>query len=404
MKAILTFVKKLLPLGIFVMLVISPTQYAIEVTEKVYLSIVDPIAWGLFAVFCICAVMGLIRPRCPSLFGILLAVIVGASAIRASNRMSSMKELFQMAEYFIVAYMLLSFLVSDAKRRALAINLFAGVGSLIVIIALIQYLRPSMPVLGVAGTFGNRNVLGGYLCLLLPLMTGLMLHEKNRFKLAWYGLTLTTGLLVSLSGGAMIGIIAGITIIAMLRGRVAFAGIATVLLLAAFLIPPHLPRDNAALLRESVQLFDDDGNVTRRYTEWQAAATMTQDNALLGVGAGNYQENIGMYYGVLPDPVGPTEPDTQNLYAVTASSLGLMGLVALIGLFAHSAASSIRRYSAAAAGLERGLQAGLLGSILAFSIAALWSPLLVRGISIPLVFILVLAAHSPEQPDSVSSD
>ena len=400
MKNIPAIIERFLPFGIFAMLVISPTQFAIEVTDKVYLSVVDPIVWGLFLLFAICVVTGHIRLRCPSIFGILLALMVAASALQASNRMNSMKELFQMVEYFVIAYMLVSFLISDAKRRAIAVYLFAGVGTLIVIISLVQYMRPSLPPLDIAGTFGNRNVLGGYLAILLPLMTGLMLYEKNRFRLAWYALTVIAGSVVLLSGGALMGIILGLAIVAMLKGRIAFAGLAAILLLAIFLIAPHLPRDNATLLRESVQLFDDDGNVSRRYTEWQAAATMTQDNPLLGVGAGNYQSNVGMYYGVLPDPVGPTEPDTQNLYVVTASSIGLFGLAALIGLLCHSVASAIRNYASARSGFERSLQAGLIGSILAFAIAAIWSPLLVRGISIPLVFILALAAQAPDQSDA----
>jgi O-antigen ligase len=400
LKKIPAILKKFLPFGILAMLVISPTQFAVEVTDKVYLSVVDPIVWGLFLLLAICVVTGHIRLRCPSIFGLLLTVMVGVSALRASSRMSTMKELFQMVEYFVIAYMLLSFLISDAKRRAVAVYLFAGVGTLIVIISLVQYMRPSLPPLDIAGTFGNRNVLAGYLAILLPLTTGLMLYEKNRFRLAWYALTVIAGSVVLLSGGALMGIILGLAIVAMLRGRIAFAGLAAILLLAIFLIAPHLPRDNATLLRESVQLFDDDGNVTRRYTEWQAAATMTQDNPLLGVGAGNYQDNVGMYYGVLPDPVGPTEPDTQNLYIVTASSIGLFGLAALIGLLCHSVASAIRNYASARSGFERGLQAGLIGSILAFAIAAIWSPLLVRGISIPLAFILVLAAQGPDQSDS----
>jgi putative inorganic carbon (HCO3(-)) transporter len=395
MKKTSSILMRLLEVGILAVIAIAPTQYAFEVTDKVYLSVVDPLIWGVLVLFGVCVAMRLIRPSWPSLFGSLLILMIGLSAINASNRMSSMKELFQMVEYFTVAYILFAYLVSAPSRRAAALYLFEGIGTVIVAVSLVQYLKPSLSVLDVAGTFGNRNVLGGYMALLLPLMAGRMLCEKNRFRLAWYALTIAIGLLVTLSGGAAIAIIIGLMFVTMLSGRLAFIGLMAALLLGMFLIVPHLPRDNALLLRESIQLFDDDANVSRRYTEWEAAANMIEAHPLSGVGAGNYQENIGMHYGILPDPIGPTEPDTQNLYMVTTASAGLIALIALLGLFCQAAVSALRKYASAGSGMIQGLHAGLLGSIIAFAIAAIWSPLLVRGISIPLVFILVLARHSP---------
>ena len=390
MKSIL---KKLLVIGIFAVLVIAPTQYAIEVREKMYLSAVDPAVWGLFLLLAIGVVMRVVRVRAPSIFGCLLIIVVGVSAMKASNRMSSIKELFQVVEYFVIAYMLFAFLISDGGRRQAAVYVFAGVGTVIVLLSLLQYLSSGLSSLQVSGTFGNRNVLGGYLAILLPLMMGLMVYEKNRFRLIWYALVVVVGLLVNLSGGSIIGVLVALAIVLMLRGRVVFAISTALLLLAVLVVTPHLPRDNPEALRESIQLFDDDGNVCRRYTEWQAAVAMTQRNPVLGVGAGNYQENIGMHYGILPDPVGPTESDTQNLYLVTVSSIGLVGLAAFVGLLCSSAVSAMRQYARAETGFDRGLAVGLLGSIIAFSIASIWSPLLVRGISIPLVFVLCLADH-----------
>jgi O-antigen ligase len=392
-KNISPILKKLLVIGVFAILAISPTQYAIEIREKMYLSAVDPAVWGVFLLLLVCFAMRLVRLRPPSLFGSLLILVVGLSAMKTSNRMSSFKELFQVVEYFAVAYMLFAFLISDPKRRTAAVYVFAGIGTVIVFLALIQYLRPGLSSLEVAGTFGNRNVLGGYMALLLPLMVGLMLYEKNRVRLVWYAATVTVGLLVNLSGGSVMGVLVALAIVVMLRGRLVFAGLTVLLLLAVFVVVPLLPRDNAEVLRESVHLFDDDGNVSPRYTEWQAAAAMTQRNPVLGVGAGNYQENIGMHYGILPDPIGATESDTQNLYMVTASSIGLIGLAAFMGLLCYSGAAAIRQYGRAETDFDRGLAVGLLGSVVAFSIACIWSPLLVRGISIPLVFVLCLADH-----------
>lgn len=388
MKRITFITERILFWGALAIIVVAPTQHGIEIRNKMHLSLVDPLIWGFFFVWLICHFRRLKDMRFASLFGVLFVLVAALSFFKAENRMSVAKEVFQLAEYFIAAYALFAFLAHDPKRRGLAVDVFLSAGTLIVLLSLIQYISKGVPAFKVAGTFGNRNVLGGYLALLLPLMAGVLLYEKNKMRIVWLGLMVITGLLINLSGGSLMGIIIALGMIFMARSRRAFVGLAALLLVGAFIVFPYLPRDNVDVISSSIQLFDDDGDLSRRYTEWQAATTMTANHPLLGVGAGNYQANIGKYYGILPSPPGPAEPDTQNLYMVIVSTMGLPGLAVSLGLLLSAGVGAMTSFGAAKTPQEKGIAIGLFGSILAFGIACLWSPLLVRGIGIPLAFVI----------------
>jgi hypothetical protein len=99
---------------------------------------------------------------------------------------------------------------------------------------------------------------------------------------------------------------------------------------------------------------------------------------------------------MLPSPVGKAEDDSQNLYLVLASSTGFAGLAAYLGMLGFFGVSALRRFVAAADPFERGLALGLAGSCLAFAVNSLWSPLLVRGIGIPLALVFALCLPPPE--------
>jgi len=130
--------------------------------------------------------------------------------------------------------------------------------------------------------------------------------------------------------------------------------------------------------------------VSLRYTEWQAAMVMIAENPWRGVGLGNYQDNIGGYFGVLPRPTGKVEADSENLYLVIASSAGLLGLAAFLGMLLTFGLKAARQAFVLSEPRDRGMALGLLGAILGFSICSIWNPLLVRGIGIPLAIVFAL--------------
>jgi O-antigen ligase len=204
---------------------------------------------------------------------------------------------------------------------------------------------------------------------------------------------LAAGLAVNLSGASWFAVAAVLVCMAAWRGHKVFIPVFAALLVAQIVVLPNLPRENDVAHFKSLALYDGGGTINRRYPEWQAAYDMTLNHQWLGVGMGNYQKHIGQYYSSFARPTGPTEPDIQNLYLVLAASAGFPALLLFIVLLSGALRDARRGAAHGAAGL--GLGAG--GAILAFAVTAVWHPLLVRGIGLPLVFVLALARLSAQE-------
>lgn len=377
-------------------LIIAPSQYGIRLTKETYLSPVDPLVWGLFLFWLIALVTGSTEWRIffPPVFAALFVLIGLCSIGKASLRTLAAKEVIQLVEYFVLAYMLFAAQLAERRFRRQMLLAFAAVTSLIILLALAQYLTLSTSPedgFGVRGTFGNRNVFSGFLALGIPLLYGLALWAPRRSFRTWFLVTVAVGLGVTLAGGSLLALFFSLLIISILRGQRAALGFVIALLVVCALLP-HLPRNNTAIARDSITIYNDAAEVRPRYTEWQAAMEMIREHPWLGVGIGNYQANVGRYYGILPSPPSKAEPDSQNLYLVIAATMGLPGLLAYWGLLLTFI---VRAAAAFWCGSEerwtRGTAAGLLGSFVAFGISSIWSPLLVRGIGVPLVWMFALA-------------
>ncbi len=374
--------------GLLAIVIVSPTQYAFEVRPKTFLSVADPLIWGVFAVWLL-AVVRTPAPRrlcLPPLMAGAFILLGALSAKGAVAPLKSIKDIIQFAEYFVAAYMLAANVPDRAQVRRL-LDVFLVVGTVVVLVGVGQYLVPGVKDFKVAGTFGNRNVFGGYLALVVPLMAGVALFETCGWRRVWLWSVVALALLVTLSGGALIAVAVALTVVATVRGRTAFAAVTAALIILTIVVLPRLPRQNAAVLNDSVRLFNDANEVSLRYTEWQAATVMIAENPWLGVGLGNYQDNIGGYFGVLPRPTGVVEHDSENLYMVLAGSVGLPGLACFLGLLFTFGVSAVRRFAGAVEPRDKGLALGVAGALLAYAICCLWSPLLVRGIGAPLAVL-----------------
>lgn len=385
--------KRLAWWGLLAIVVISPTQYGIEVRPKTFLSLTDPLIWGVLAVWLL-GVAGTPAPRSLRFPPVMVALFVGIgalSAIHAVHPLKSAKDIVQFVEYFGAAYMLAANVPERSQIRLLR-DVFLGVASAVVLVGVIQYLRPGVGDFKVAATFGNRNVFGGYLSLVVPFMAGVALFEPCIWRRVGLWTVVALGLMVVLSGGAMLAMAVALLVVTLARSRAAGVVFAAVFLVLLLVVLPRLPRQNDGVLNASWQLFDDKNQVALRYTEWQAATVMIAENPWLGVGLGNYQDNIGGYFGVLPRPTGVVEHDSENLYLVLAASAGLPGLACFLGLLGSVALTALRALAGPAEPLERGLALGAAGAVLAFAICSLWSPLLVRGIGVPLALVFAFAA------------
>ena len=429
--------------GVLLVVILAPTQYSFEL-HGIHLSAVDPVIWIVAALGVLAWLMGGASkdqrredrdcgedgrredsggagvgkhndghaekkarrsetksdPPTPSLYGGVLApatplvffALVALSVVRAAHQMSAIKDVVQYVEYFLVGYLLFRNAAASQARARVLVLCFLTVATAVLAIGVFHYFSPGTDDFLVRATFRNRNVFGGFLALSLPLAFGLLLYDRCTWRRIWYGLLVVAGLLTTLSLATMIALVGVCALMAVSSAERSFLAYAGAVILIFVFVLDFLPRDNPAILRDSIAFFDVGRRVEpdQRYPEWQAAFKMAQDHPWLGVGVNNYQENVGQYYGVLPSAATKTEPDSQNLYLVLASSVGLPGLLAFLGVLGIFLSRALRGVAADNA-WQKGVALGAAGAIAAFAINAFWAPLIVRGIGLPLVLVLVFA-------------
>lgn len=388
--------------GVLFTLCVAPTQWSLEPRPKLHVSPADLSlaltagVWLLDLLVCRDWRRLLRFPPWPHL------VFVGcaaASALAAADKHAALKDLVQIVEYFLVGMMLFEAFLRGGNRKGVrqALIVLGSVTAVILGLAAVHYFAGGDDPLVVRGSFGNRNVLGGFLALALPLCFAGVLGARGWPLKAACAVLLAAGLTVNLSGASHIVIVGVLVCLAAVRGPVVGIPVMLGLVLWQTLVLPSLPRENDLVHFQSVALYDGSGVATRRYPDWQAAYSMTLTHPWLGVGLGNYQKHVGQYYDQVPRQTGPTEPDIQNLYLVLAASCGLPALLAFLAM----CFTAVRGAAAAAVRqpvTSRGwLAAGVVGSFAAFAVTAVWHPLLVRGIGLPLVFLFALSRHLAQE-------
>jgi hypothetical protein len=414
-------------------LVVAPTQWAFQPRPKMYVSPADFVL-ALTALVWLADNL-LARDwkrmfRLPPWPHLLFVGIAAASVGVAADKSLAVKDIIQLVEYFIVGSMVFDAFLREggASARRWALALSGIVCGAIIVTAAWQYGHGDLADnLTVRGTFGNRNVFGGYMAMALPLIfAGFFAIRFMPLRVA-FALMFVAGFAVTLSGAAYWAAFVVVLALAACAGWRVFLPVAALMVFCQVWILPKLPRENDLAHFDSLALYEGD-QVSRRYPDWQAAYNMSLSNPDLGVGLGNYQKNIGRYYDDIPRRTGPSEPDSQNLYLVILASCGVAALVAYlavlftgIGAAVGFGAKTVRdelpanekKRDAPLDWDERPkkpwttftpsvwVSGGVAAALVAFAATCIWHPLLVRGIGLPFVFLLALARRlsDPEVED-----
>lgn len=148
-----------------------------------------------------------------------------------------------------------------------------------------------------------------------------------------------------------------------------------------------------------LSIYDEEGDVKKEFIEWGAGINLLtskvpRTNLPLGVGMGNYQNNIGSYYGPLPNK-GTVRNDVNSLFWVLAGSTGFIGLTAFI--FTLLQFGEIARRVARAQGgrATRALAVGMQVAIVSIAVISPFTNILVRG-SAPLLILLFCMLHDAD--------
>lgn len=281
-----------------------------------------------------------------------------------------------------------------------------------VLMAVVQFGAGAHP-FHVRGVFANRNVLGVFLAVTLPVLVAAASTDGARPApvRVWMLFVAAAGLAVMTSGGlfaaAALGVLVAAFAVGSRAGWAALAAVAVVALVIQPLRPGANPGVREAQYR-SIELFPANKRGARgpseRMRRWAAALECVRDNATFGVGPGRFQARIEPYYlhglgkgggsGANVDAYDVTfdEPGSHSLYVVTACEGGVLGLVALAWFLAAVLARSGR----AAARETSGLAAGALGAAVAVLVAGVFGSVLTQGVALPFVIVLALGRRADE--------
>ncbi len=321
-----------------------------------------------------------------------LLAVLACSLLRAQDLSAAGSELLKWIELTLVIVFIQCCTSPDERLGTSAALLLAGLaqGLLGIYQFTFQVGPPGFVLFGqymrAYGTFSQPNPYGGYLGLLLPLALAMVwlygghpsgavrrLRERGLWLLALCALvTMTAGMLMSWSRGALLGMLVGLGLVVISQARRAWPALLTLAALVILISPlwgPLLPMDLLARLDDTVTYLGqdldavevDDANfsVIERLAHWQAAWRMFSSSPWAGVGVGQYPV---VYPSVAlarwRDPLG----HAHNYYLHILAESGLPGLFAyLIWLLVAVlvAYKSVRREQ----GWPRALSLGALGML-----------------------------------------
>lgn len=307
--------------------------------------------------------------------------------------------------YFVVAY---HFRRSEHLYRLVDTLIFVTVTG-----ALIGFAQYSLGDSSRAnGTFGNDQLLGSFLMILLPIVAVTAISEQNtgRQLAAQAATVLAVGcLLLAHSRSAWLGAAGGLIvlgtlslIVALKQGKLAQRKHMVVLpvMLAVVSVGFFLwawPQAGSIFERAgSLAHVGQDSSWTQRTQNWQNVLAVTRAHPLTGIGVGLYpliQRPVGLVGAwITPFNLHPSLGEqAHNLYVQTAVEMGVPGLLLLVLIPTMFVVAGVRRVRQMDPGIRRNLLIAAIASTVAFSIDAFGSPSWQFG-QLSLFFWLLLGA------------
>jgi putative inorganic carbon (hco3(-)) transporter len=216
----------------------------------------------------------------------------------------------------------------DTRQRMLSLwKLVVVCGAGLGVGAIRSYMRGEFTVRGlrieglVGGMFGNPNDLATALDILLPFAVAITLASKGLARLFYLGCAaiLTVGVLVTLSRGGFLGLMAtgGVLLWKLGRGRRLKTILATGLICGIlFAVLPGGYGARIATIFNNEQ--DKEGSAQQRRELMERATSIAISRPIVGVGMGNFH-----IYSI-------SEKEAHNAYLEIAAELGVMGLIAYL--------------------------------------------------------------------------
>jgi len=276
---------------------------------------------------------------------------------------------------------------------------------------------------GTIRVFGSTGYSTTALMPLLPIAVAIASRTAGATRLVMYASALVIGIGVGVFSGSMMGFLGAVfsSALAVFVHPVVLRGAGSVfralrastllvaLLLAAALVFAQIPAFSARLV-DFHALAAGDRNMLSRVYMWQGAQEMLLDRPLTGFGPSGYRVAAVEYLppeafqhvSDRPDSIDPTVYSPQSPHSIIweiATRLGLLGLIAFIGLLAAWAMALRDKLKTpdSVMTLRLGLAAGFLSALFALLV----NPVIFAiGLFAPVMAGLAVASSAPPEVES----
>ena len=347
----------------------------------------------------------------PVLLFLGLAIV---SCLFSAHREYSIQEVLRLGAgvllYFTVAY---HFRRSEQLMKLVDVLMFVAIGS--ACIGFAQYGLGSEEQRQATGVFGDHQLYGSFMAILLPLVGVVAISERepNRQLVAQIAAVLTTAaLLLSYSRSAWIGCAAGLSSLGMLalymatrktqklannKQQLVLPLMMLVVSIGFFLL---IAPSTGGFVQRARTLANPNGERGWQYRQqaWHGAEEMIKERPLTGFGLGlySYYQEKFTHNGIPMPLVRGTSPirpslweQAHNTYLQTAAELGIPGLLLFIGALSAFLGMGLQRVIGMDNGIRRTLLLGSIGSIITFAFDGFGSPAWQFG-QVSMFFWLIL--------------
>lgn len=383
----------------------------------------------------------------PPIAILLYLSVILLSSLNATSNLSIIKEFLQNALYFFLFYIVLINRPNPDIFLRKARIILVVLTCLSILVACYQtFIEGGSPYL-IRGLFVNRNLFGGFLVLTLPLIFIQALHTHKIWLKVFYWIVMLLAFAVIYAPFAVIAAFIALFCVAWFHLSRNFKYILLLFLpiiLSLIFSSQYrqewknalsvyeqgsvglnynrvqrllydLPKntwlqknmDDKVLLIEDelfmssvepqTRLEDDQythlkdrENIKQRYLEWYATLNMVSEQPVIGFGAGQYQDFVGSKYGTLIK-VNTMEPNCDNSYLVTASTLGILGLSALLWILFYHFMNALKMIKTGENEQRKIQGLWIVGSFIGIGIYGFFSSFLVVGIMPFLVLLLSIS-------------
>ena len=254
------------------------------------------------------------------------------STFIASNKRVAFTNSIRFSLYLFIFY-LISYTIHNKKNISIILNTFLAVATFSSLISIYQIFK--LVSIGeklnntnrVSSFLENSNNLGAYSLLAFFVVLMLIINSKKKSNKLFYmlcSILLLINIIFSQSRNALIGLIIGVLIIAILYDKrfIVASFIFTILLII-------IPQSRARI----IQIFDLSQN-SSRFKIWETTKLMIKDNSLFGIGYENFQYQYPIYVNKDPNSLLVSENyialHPHNIFLKFQVELGILGSVFLV--------------------------------------------------------------------------